>query len=83
MYGRATASGSASFPEKIQILKQRAEDAGRDPDSISIGVLGVPPNRDTLAKLADAGVERAVFGLPPANREVVEPILDNYAKLMG
>ncbi len=83
IYGRATSSGGASFSEKIQLLKQRAKDAGRDPDSISISVFGVPPKPETIDKLAEAGAGRLVFGLPPATREVVEPLLDHYAGLMG
>ena len=81
IYGRP--GPGPSMGEKIANLKSRAKDAGRDPDSISIGVFGVPPDPDTLAKLADAGVERAVFGLPSADREIVEPLLDRYAELIG
>ena len=69
--------------EKLPLLRQMCEQAGRDPDSISISVFGVPPDRETIDKLADAGVQRAVFGLPPAPRNVVEPLLDRYAELIG
>ena len=68
--------------EKIQILRRRAKEAGRDPDSISVSVFGAGPDPDGLAKLEQAGVERAVFGLPAAPRDVVLPLLDRYAKVM-
>ena len=71
------------LPEKIADLRQRAEEAGRDPSSISISTFGAPGDRDGLDKLENAGVERVVFGLPSAERDKVEPILDHYAKLMA
>ncbi len=76
-------SGGPGLPEKIADLRHRAEEAGRDPSSISISTFGAPADREGLEKLEEAGVERAVFWLPPAERDKVEPILDNYAKLMA
>ena len=71
------------LPEKIQILRARAKEAGRDPDSISISVFGARPDKDSLSKLEDAGVGRAVFMLPAAERDVVLPLIDRYAEAMA
>ena len=68
--------------EKIGALRQRAEAAGRDPMSISITIFGVNPEAGTLDALKTAGVERAIFMLPPADRDTVLPLLDQYAALM-
>jgi len=68
--------------EKIAALRQRAEAAGRDPKSISISVFGAKPDSSTLDELEAAGVERAIFMLPPADRDTVLPLLDKYAALM-
>ena len=81
IYGRL--SDRPSLQEKIAMLKSRAKDASRDPASISVGMFFVPPNRETLDKIEEAGVDRAIFGLPAAERDTVEPLLDTYAKLIS
>jgi len=68
---------------KIQALRDAAESAGRDPDSIEIGVHGAPKDPEKLAQLAAAGVKRAVLGLPPADPAVVLEKLKDRAKLIG
>jgi probable F420-dependent oxidoreductase len=68
---------------RIADLRQRAEAAGRDPNSISVSIFFAKPDRAALDELEKAGVERAIFMLPPADRETVLPILDKYAAVMG
>jgi len=68
--------------EKITTLRRRAEAAGRDPKTISISIFGAKPDRATLDELASVGVERAVFMLPPGNRDVVMPLVEKYAGLI-
>ena len=63
-------------------LRRLAEEKGRDPASISINVYGAPADPEVLAGLRDAGVTRAVFGLPPAGPEKVLPLLDRYADVV-
>jgi alkanesulfonate monooxygenase SsuD/methylene tetrahydromethanopterin reductase-like flavin-dependent oxidoreductase (luciferase family) len=69
--------------EKIAALHQRAEAAGRDPKSISITIFGANPEPGAIETLETAGVERAIFMLPPAERDVVVPLLDKYATLIS
>ena len=71
-----------SLPEKIAILRRRAGEAGRDPKSISVSIYGARPEREVIDKLEEAGVDRVVFGLPPAERDEVLPVLDRYAELI-
>jgi probable F420-dependent oxidoreductase len=73
---------AGDFSEKIAALRQRAEAAGRDPKSISISVFGAKPDPAALEQLEAAGVERAIFMLPPAERDTVLPLLDQYAGLI-
>ena len=68
--------------EKIAALHQRAEAAGRDPKSISITIFGANPDPSALDELESAGVERAIFMLPPADRDTVIPLLDKYSALI-
>ena len=68
---------------KIAELKQVAEDAGRDPASLHIGVFGAPPKGEKLDELAAAGVERGVFMLPQGSRDEVLEALDRLAPFVG
>jgi probable F420-dependent oxidoreductase len=67
---------------KIEALRQGAEAAGRDPMSISITIFGANPEPSALAQMESAGVERAIFMLPPAERETILPLLDKYGSLI-
>lgn len=67
---------------KIAEVRQAAEDAGRDPAELQFGQFGTPAKPEILQTLAEAGVERAVLGLPPAPADKVLPLLDNYAEML-
>jgi probable F420-dependent oxidoreductase len=70
------------LPEKISELRRRAADAGRDPQAVSITIFGAKPEREALDQLEAAGVERAIFMLPPADRDTVMPLVDKFAALI-
>lgn len=74
---------SPNIAEKIADLRRRAEAAGRDPKSVPVSIFGAKPDRTAIDQLANAGVERAIFGLPSASADAVLPKLDEYAKLMS
>ncbi|HMG32553.1 MAG TPA: LLM class F420-dependent oxidoreductase [Blastocatellia bacterium] len=67
--------------EKIAELKKKAENAGRNPESISVTVFGPKPDKKELAELSDLGIERVILMLPAAARDTVLPLLDQYAAL--
>lgn len=69
--------------ERIAKLRAQAEQAGRDPQSISVTIFYAKPERAALDELEAAGVERAIFMLPPADRDVVMPLVEKYAELVG
>ena len=69
--------------EKIAALRRRAEEADRDPSSISITIFAANAERKALDDLERAGVERAIFYVPPAGRDKVLPVLDRYVPMMG
>jgi len=75
--------GRAAEPlgEAIADLRARAEKAGRDPGATTVSLFGAPGNESRLVGLRDLGVHRAIFGLPPAGRDKVLPLLDRYAEL--
>jgi probable F420-dependent oxidoreductase len=71
-----------SLPEKIVLLKRQAEEAGRDPDSISISIFAARPDPDAIQRMRDADVDRVIFGLPSAEQATVAPVIDEIAKLI-
>jgi hypothetical protein len=59
-----------------------AEEAGRDPRSLSVTLAGAPEDSDLLKRYRDLGIARVNFPLPPARRDEVMPVLDRLANLM-
>jgi probable F420-dependent oxidoreductase len=63
--------------DRAGLVRQALEDAGRDPSSLEITAYGAKPEHVDL--LVEAGVDRAVFSLPPAPADIVIPKLDELA----
>ena len=66
----------------IRDLQQRAEKSGRDPKSISVATYGSPIDAAVARQYRDAGVDHFIFGLPPAPRDTVLPLLDRCAEVV-
>jgi probable F420-dependent oxidoreductase len=73
---------ATGLPEKIATLRQRAEQMGRDPESISVTVFGTRPKQEIIDGYESAGVGRVLLPLPPEGRDTVLPLLDEYAKFI-
>jgi len=56
--------------DKIPALRERLQKAGRDPKSVEVGIFFAPPKPEGLDALRDAGVSRAIFGVPSEPREI-------------
>ena len=65
---------------RITELQRLAAERGRPP--VPVTVFGVPPKPEVLARYAELGVERLLFGLPPAGAEEILPRLDRLAGLL-
>jgi alkanesulfonate monooxygenase SsuD/methylene tetrahydromethanopterin reductase-like flavin-dependent oxidoreductase (luciferase family) len=76
------AGPGVDLPKQITELLHLAEQAGRDPKTISITAFLAPRDRKILDQQEAAGAERAVFFLPAAAAGTVMPLLDQYAKLI-
>ena len=61
---------------------RQCEEAGRDPQSLSVTLGGAPEDIDVLKRNCDLGVTRMTVRLPPAEEEEILPILDRWAKLI-
>jgi probable F420-dependent oxidoreductase len=69
-----------TLPEKMASLRSQAADAGKPRPPVS--VFQAPATAETVKRLEDWGVDRAIFNLPVAGRDTVLTALDEYAKLM-
>jgi probable F420-dependent oxidoreductase len=66
----------------VKDLQVRAARAGRDMKTISVSVFGAKPDEATLETYAGAAITRSILRLPSEGREVILPLLDQYAKLI-
>jgi probable F420-dependent oxidoreductase len=62
---------------QVDRVRQTVADAGRDPMTFEITAYSA--KLENLDALADAGVDRAVFNLPPLAADVIVPKLDEWA----
>lgn len=74
--------GAKPVFDDLPQLRRAAEEAGRDPDSISVTVYGTKPDPERLAALAEAGVERTVLWVPSADEATVMDQLDRNAAVL-
>jgi probable F420-dependent oxidoreductase len=63
-------------------LKKLAARKGRDMKTISVSIFGAPPDEARLDQYRQAGATRALLRLPPDGRDVVLPLIDQWAKLI-
>jgi len=76
-------SGLYDFEGGLQQLRDACAKIGRNPAEIELGVFfAMAPDAEAIRKLPGMGVKRAILPLPPAGRDKILPILDQYAKLM-
>src|SRR6266581_971435 len=79
---QAPSAGSGSPEEFMPQLRRMAEEAGRDPQSLSVTLGGAPEDLDLLKRNRDLGIARMNVRLPPAKEGEILPILDRWAKLI-
>jgi probable F420-dependent oxidoreductase len=75
-------AGRHSFGDRLDDLRLAAEQAGRDPASIELGLFMAPPDARSLEPLAASGIARAVLGLPQGPPEQVLEALDSFVALL-
>jgi len=64
-------------------LREIAAKKGRDMKTISVSIFAAPPDQAKLDDFRKAGATRSLLLLPPEGRDVVLPLLDQWAKLIG
>lgn len=63
-------------------LRDLAAKKGRDLKTISVSIFAAPPDQAKLDDFRKAGATRSLLLLPPEGRDVVLPLLDQWAKFM-
>ena len=66
----------------IARLNELAEEAGRDPESISVNVFAPRPDAELIDRFKGMGVARIVLWLPPEDRDAVSTRLDGYTRFL-
>src|SRR6202048_3368238 len=79
---QAPGGGSRSPEEFMPRLHQMAEEAGRDPQTLSVTLGGATEDLDLLRRHRDLGIARMHVRLPPGKEGEILPILDRWAKLI-
>jgi probable F420-dependent oxidoreductase len=75
--------GGAGLSTAIPELQRVVAEAGRDPSTLEIVPFGSIPDPGKLEHFAPIGVTECVFRVPSAGADVVLPILDDWAELIG
>lgn len=68
--------------EKLPLLRQMAEDAGRDPDSIEVGIYWCSMRAEDVERYREAGVDRVIFGLPADDPDAVMAAVEYGAQFI-
>ena len=74
-------SPKGSFVDDVVSVHRLAEEAGRDPASISITVMNAPQSVDELVELGELGVDRVVFTIWPQEPDAVLSELDRFTSI--
>ena len=64
-------SPKGSFTKEVVKVRRLAEEAGRDPASISMTVMNAPKAIEELEELAELNVDRLVFTIWPQDPDAV------------
>jgi probable F420-dependent oxidoreductase len=77
--------GRSGFEPQAEMtrLRQFAEEAGRDPATVSTTLFGTRPEAGYVEQCRAAGLDRVLFALPSKGRDAVLPLVDQYTAFLG
>lgn len=78
--------GGGELATLVEVMRLAAEDAGRDPESLelSLGHLVTKVDADRAGRLAEAGADRLVLGMPPlTDLNEAKDVLSACAQRLG
>ena len=74
--------GGAGVKEAVEALRGAFEARGRDPRKLHVVPMGILPSAEKLEYYAGIGVTEAVLRVPSAPRDVLLPVLDDFARYL-
>lgn len=75
--------GRNEIVSELPALRAAWAAAGRPAEALQVTVFGADPDPANLARLAEAGVQRAVLGLPVVGRDKLLAVMDRHAERLG
>jgi len=75
-------SGRGDMLDELPVLAEECEKNGRDVNEMELSLYYAPPDAGEAERHAEAGIARFIFGLPPADADVLLPMLDDLAKII-
>jgi len=74
-------NGRGDLGAGIEELKASCDRAERDFGELDLTVFGMGPQEERATEVIELGFQRVIFNLPPAEADVVLPLMDRYAEL--
>jgi probable F420-dependent oxidoreductase len=71
--------GGRGLTQNLPLLREAAEEVGRDPASLRVVPFGTDPNPGKMEHYRELGIDEVVFNIPSGTREEILPVLDAYA----
>jgi probable F420-dependent oxidoreductase len=75
-------NGRGDMMDALPVLAEECEKNGRDVSEIELSLYYAPSDAGEAERHAEAGIARFIFGLPPADADVLLPMLDDMAKII-
>ena len=69
--------------DDLPVLAEECEKNGRNIAEIELSLYMAPVNADVAKEHEEGGVSRFIFGLPPADAEILLPMLDKQAEVIA
>lgn len=67
---------------QLDLVNESMSAAGRDPDSLHLGLFRADPSPEAVERLAGRGLDRILFELPPGDPSEVRQAVQAYSKLI-
>jgi probable F420-dependent oxidoreductase len=75
--------GGAGVRDALPDLHRAVEKVGRDPADVRVVPFGTIPDPGKVEYYSSIGIDEVVLRVPVGGRDVVLPVLDDYAKVVG
>jgi probable F420-dependent oxidoreductase len=75
--------GGAGVRDALPDLHRAVEKAGRDPADVRVVPFGTIPDPGKVEYYSSIGIDEVVLRVPVGGSDVVLPVLDDYAKVVG